>query len=47
MGLNESKNASGTQTLGFHHSDEGEYNADFGYIKLKNGQVTRVEFSPD
>lgn len=47
MGFDTGSGASGTQTFGFHHSDHGDYNADFGQIILKNGRVTKVEFSPD
>ncbi len=31
----------------FRHSDDPQFNADFGIVYLANGRVTHVEFSPD
>jgi hypothetical protein len=34
-------------SITYRHSDEAEYNADFGVVSFSNGRVTNVEFSPD
>lgn len=34
-------------SITYRHSDEAEYNADFGVVSFSNGRVTKVEFLPD
>lgn len=31
----------------YRHSDEGEYNSDWGVVSFQNGRVSKVEFMPD
>lgn len=31
----------------YRHSDEGEYNSDWGVVSFKKGRVVKVEFMPD
>lgn len=33
--------------LVYRHSNEGEYNSDWGIVHFQNGRVVNVEFSPD
>jgi len=33
--------------LVFRHSNEPEFNSDWGIVWIANGRVTKVEFSPD
>lgn len=34
-------------SITYRHSDEAEYNADFGVVSFSNGRVNEVEFLPD
>lgn len=34
-------------SITFRHSDEGEYNSDWGVVSFEKGRVVKVEFMPD